>query len=359
MAGDSDMQEKTEEATPQRRDEFRKQGQVAQTRELSSALALFGLAMLMYFMGKLFVEQFFAIYQDLYGSQILETIKSGNVMPALIYSLKKIFILSVPVYIILFAFGLFSTVVQIGFLFTGETLQPNLKKINPLEGFKRMFSLKAVVEGIKAVFKFSLVAIVIYFVLKDELSVIPKLLFAETTQIFYYVGTLVFKTVVSIASLMVVLAGLDYMFQRFDLEKQMRMSKQEVKEEVKSREGDPLIKARIRKIQKEMANRRMMNEVPKADVIITNPTHLAIAIKYDPAKFAAPIILAKGADHMAKKIRELATENDIPIVENKPLARTIFKTLEVGQQIPRELFEAVAEVLAYVFRLKRKRRVNG
>ena len=146
------------------------------------------------------------------------------------------------------------------------------------------------------------------------------------------------------------------MFQRFDLEKQMKMTKQEVKEEVKSREGDPLIKARIRKIQKEMANKRMMNDVPKADVIITNPTHLAIAIQYQPEKFAAPIILAKGADQVAMKIRELATENDIPIVENKPLARTIFKTLEIGQQIPRELFEAVAEVLAYVFKLKRKKR---
>ena len=359
MAGESDLQEKTEEATPQRREDFRKQGQVAQTRELSSALALFGLSLLMYFLGKLFIEQFFKIYNDLYGSQLLTTVQSGNIMPSLVYALRKIFLLSVPVFLMTFILGLASSVLQIGFLFTNETLQPNLKKINPIEGLKRMFSLKALVEGIKAVFKFTLVGIVIYYVLQNEFAVIPKLIYSETIQIFYYVGTLAVKTMLSIGALMAALAGLDYMFQRFDMEKQMKMTKQEVKEEVKSREGDPLIKARIRKIQKEMANRRMMNDVPKADVIITNPTHIAIALRYQPEKFAAPVILAKGAGHIAKKIRELATANDIPIVENKPLARTIYKTLDVGQVIPRELFQAVAEVLAYVFRLRRKRRVNG
>lgn len=359
MASDSDMQEKTEEATPQRRDDFRKQGQVAQTRELSSALALFGLALLIYFMGRLFIEQFFHIYNDMYGRQIVETVKTGNIFPALTYAFKKIFLITFPVYVITFCLGLASTVVQVGFLFTNETLQPNLKKINPLEGMKRLFSLKAVVEGLKAVFKFSLVGLVIYMVLKSEIHVIPKLIFGETAQIINYVGLLAFKTMSSIGAVMLILAGFDYLFQRFDLEKQMRMTKQEVKEEVKSREGDPLIKARIRKIQKEMANKRMMADVPKADVIITNPTHIAIALQYNPEKFAAPIILAKGADMMAKKIRELAGEHEIPIVENKPLARTIFKTLEVGQTIPRELFQAVAEVLAYVFKLRRKKKGNG
>lgn len=359
MASDSDMQEKTEDATPQRRDEFRKQGQVAQTRELSSALALFGLALLIYFMGRLFIEQFYEIYSEMYGKQIATAVRSGNVMPSLVFAFKKIFFLTLPVYTILFALGMASSLVQIGFLFTNETLTPNLKKINPLEGLKRMFSLKALVEGIKAIFKFSLVGLVIYMVLRSEFQMIPKLIFSESLQTFHYIGILVFKTMVAIGAVMLVLAGLDYMFQRFDMEKQMRMTKQEVKEEAKSREGDPLIKARIRKIQKEMANKRMMADVPKADVIITNPTHLSIALKYDPEKFAAPMILAMGADHMAKKIRELAKEHEIPIVENKPLARTIYKTLEVGQVIPRELFAAVAEVLAYVFKLRRKKKVNG
>ncbi|MCJ8275835.1 MAG: flagellar biosynthesis protein FlhB [Bdellovibrionales bacterium] len=356
MAQDSD-QEKTEEATPQRREDFRKQGQVAQTRELSSALALFGLSLLIWFMGRIFVEQFFEIYNFLYRAQWLATVKTGDIMPALVYAFKKIIYLSLPAYVILFTLGVMSTVVQIGFMFSEEAMKPNINKINPLEGLKRLFSLKAIVEGLKALSKFSLVAVVIYMVLKGEFETIPKLMFGEPAQVFKYIGTLIFKSMLAIGGLMSIVAGLDYMFQRFDMEKQMRMTKQEVKEEVKSREGDPLIKARIRKIQKEMANKRMMEEVPKADVIITNPTHLAIALKYDPTKFAAPVILAKGADHMAKKIRELAKEHEVPIVENKPLARTIYKTLEIGQTIPRELFQAVAEVLAYVFKLKRKRSV--
>ncbi len=356
MAGENDLQEKTEEATQQRRDDFRKQGQVAQTRELASAFALFGFALLIYFMGRMFVEQFFEIYNHLYNKQFLATVASGNIFPALSFAFKQIFLITLPVYILLFVLGLASSVFQIGFLFTNETLTPNLKKINPLEGIKRMFSVKSLVEGIKAVFKFTLVGAVIYFVLRGEVDVIPRLIYSETLQVLYYIGSLAVKTMLSIASLMLVLAGIDYIFQRFDMEKQMRMTKQEVKEEVKSREGDPLIKARIRKIQKEMANKRMMNDVPKADVIITNPTHLAIALKYQPEKFAAPVILAKGADQVAKRIREIAAEHDIPIVENKPLARTIFKSLEVGQVIPRELFAAVAEVLAYVFRLRRKKK---
>ena len=358
MAGESD-QEKTEDATPQRREDFRKQGQVAQTRELASALSLFGFSLVIYFMGRLFVEEFFEIYNDLYSKQMLQVLKSGDILPSLAYAFKKILMLVLPVLVISLVFGMASSLVQIGVLFTNETITPNLNKINPISGLGRMFSLKALVEGLKAILKFLLVGTVIYMVLKSEVAVIPKLIYSEINHLMLYMGSITLKTTLAIASVMTILAGLDYMFQRFDLEKQMRMTKQEVKEEVKSREGDPLIKARIRKVQKEMANKRMMNDVPKADVIITNPTHLAIAIKYDPTKFAAPILLAKGADNMAKKIRELATSHDIPIVENKPLARTIYKTLEIGQQVPRELFEAVAEVLAYVFKLKRKRTNNG
>ncbi len=358
MASDSDLQEKTEEATPQRRDEFRKQGQVAQTRELSSALALLAFSFLILFLGRLFIEQFFEIYNEMYSEHIVTAMKNDDILPSIAYAFKKIFLLTIPIYGILLVFAMASTFLQIGFLFTDETIKLNFNKMNPVEGFKRLFSLKALMEGIKAVFKFCLVGMVIYFVLKSEIQVIPTLVYSESLAVLLYVGGLIVKSMLAIAALMLVLAGFDYLFQRFDMENQMKMTKQEVKEEVKSREGDPLIKARIRKIQKEMSNKRMMNDVPKADVIITNPTHLALALKYDPDKYAAPILLAKGADHMAQKIRELAKENNIPIVENKPLARTLFKTLDVGQVIPKELFEAVAEVLAYVFKLRRKK-ING
>ncbi|MCB0377412.1 MAG: flagellar biosynthesis protein FlhB [Bdellovibrionales bacterium] len=359
MANEQDMQEKTEEATPQRREDFRRQGQVAQTRELSSALALFGLSILMWFMGRILVEQFFDIYNVLYRSYFLAAIEAGNIYPAIAFAFKKILMITLPVYVLMFSLGVASSILQIGVLFSEESIKFNTNKINPIEGLKRLFSLKALVEGIKAILKFTLVAGVIYLVLRGEFATLPKLLFMKPIQMFYYIGVLVFKSMLSIGAVMTVLAAADYFFLRFDLEKQMRMSKQEVKEEVKSREGDPLIKARIRKIQKEMATKRMMEDVPKADVIITNPTHLAIALKYDPTQHAAPQIIAKGADFLAEKIRNLAKEHEIPIVENKPLARTIYKTLEVGQFIPRELFEAVAEVLAFVFKLKRKRVGRG
>ena len=183
MASESDLQEETEEATPQRREDFRKQGQVAQTRELGSALSLLGMALVIYFMGRLFVEQFFDIYHTLYGRQLLMTVTSGNVLPPLIFALKKIFLLTFPVYVILFIMGLASSLGQIGFLFTNEPLTPNLNKRNPVEGLKRLFSLKALMEGIKAIFKFALVATVMYFILRSELPVIPRLLFSDSKTI--------------------------------------------------------------------------------------------------------------------------------------------------------------------------------
>jgi flagellar biosynthetic protein FlhB len=177
----------------------------------------------------------------------------------------------------------------------------------------------------------------------------------SVAQIMAFLGALTSRLMMGVGTFMLVLAAADYFYQRWDLEKEMRMTKQEVKEEIKSREGDPMIKARIKRVQRDIASRRMMEDVPKADVIVTNPTHIAVALKYSDT-MVAPTVIAKGADLIAEKIREIARENNIPIVENKPLARTMFKTLKIGQQIPRELYTAVAEVLSYVFRLKRKAR---
>jgi len=359
MAAEQGDQEKTEEPTQQKRDDFRKQGQVVQTKELASAFVLFGSSLGMWFLARFLMGQAFEVYNDLYSTHLLNAIKSGDVMPALGYAFKKIFLIILPILGILFFVSVASTMVQIGVLFTSEPLKPNLNKINPLNGLKRLFSLKAIVEGGKAVLKFSLVGGSIYLLIRGETSILPSLMFSEPIVVLTFIGSMAFKMMLIIGILMLVLAAADYFFQRFDMEKQMRMTKQEVKEENKQREGDPLIKARIRKVQKEMANKRMMEAVPKADVIITNPTHIAIALKYDPQNYASPVILAKGVDHVAQKIRELAKDHNIPIVENKPLARTIYKSLEIGQTIPRELFSAVAEVLAYVFKLKRKKMKRG
>jgi len=232
-------------------------------------------------------------------------------------------------------------------------LTPDFNKINPTSGFKRIFSLRAVVEGVKSFLKMVLIGLIVYLILKSEVHNIPYLVGYSLEQLMEYMGYLSVKLFFVVGMVMAGLAGLDYLYQRWDLEKKMMMTKQEIKEETKQREGDPMIKARIRKIQREVAQRRMLEEIPKADVIITNPTHIAVVLKYTE-NLPAPQLVAKGADFLAEKIKQIARENNIPIVENKPLARTIYKTMKLGQVIPRELFVAVAEVLSYVYKLKRK-----
>ena len=243
---------------------------------------------------------------------------------------------------------------QVGFVINEEALQLKFEKLNPVEGFKRIMSLRSWVEGLKAVIKVVVVGMIVFWILENDILKLPILVNFSIEQIIAYIGDITVRLFLGVGVFMIILATIDYGFQRFELEKQMKMTKQEVKEEHKSREGDPLIKARIRRIQREMANRRMMTEVPKADVIITNPTHIAVALKYDHT-MAAPTVIAKGADLVAEKIKSLAKEHSIPVVENKPLARTIFKTIKIGQNIPRELYTAVAEVLSYVYRLKKRK----
>lgn len=348
-------QERTEEATSQRREDFRRRGQVAQTKELSSVFMLLGLALLMWMMGKYFLENIFDTYRMAFDLIRPEILRENNITGYLAaFGIKAAMILA-PILLFALVFSIGASVLQTGLLFSEEALSPDLNKMNPLTGFKRIFSLRNLMEGVKSLAKFAAIGGVVYKILSGVMTGLPELTLFSPTQTMGFLVTLIFKLLFSVGILMLVIAIADYFFQRFTLENEMKMTKQEIRDEVKTREGDPLIKARIRKIQKETAQRRMMSDVPKADVIITNPTHIAIALKYNPEKYAAPILLAKGQDHVAMKIRELAKEHNIPIVENKPLARAIFKTMELGQVIPRELFAAVAEVLAYVFKLKKKK----
>lgn len=353
MADEQDSGERTEEATPQRREEFRKQGQVAMTRELGSALLLFGSAVVIWFLGRYFSNQIVFIYKQLLGTFAGTYGKTGEFGPVVKFAGLQLLFVVGPVFLVAGALAFAATTLQVGFMTNTESINPNLDKINPINGFKRIFSLRSVVEGIKATIKVSLVGLIAFIILKSEFSTIPRLSDVSIEQLIHYFGSVTTKLLFGIGLFMVALAILDYAYNYWDLEKRMMMTKQEVKEEIKSREGNPQIKARIRRIQRDIATKRMMESVPKADVIITNPTHIAIALKYD-ANLPAPQILAKGADLIAEKIKEIARQNNIPIVENKPLARTIFKTLKIGQVIPRELFHAVAEILAYVYRLKKK-----
>jgi flagellar biosynthetic protein FlhB len=350
-----DKDEKTEQATDARREDFRRRGQVAQTKELASCLLLLASAGGVFVLSRFFFQNIHDVFTYSFGPQLVTTIRSGNFAEALIFSGGKMVILIAPVLAVAAVISLASSILQVGFLQVEDSMSPDLNKLNPLEGFKRVFSLRALVEGVKSFLKLLLIGTILYFLLKSEVSKIPYLVSYSLEGIFQYIGGIVVRLFGGIGMMMLVLSGADYFFQRWNLEKEMMMTKQEVKEESKSREGDPMIKSRIRRLQRERASKRMMDAIPKADVVITNPTHIAVVLKYD-ANLPAPQIVAKGADLIAEKIKEIAREHNIPVIENKPLARTIYKTLKIGQVVPRELFVAVAEVLSYVYKLRKKAR---
>jgi flagellar biosynthesis protein FlhB len=349
-----DQEERTEEATQQRREDFRKRGQVAQTRELGSVLMLLSSALVLWFLGRFFLQQISDLVTQSIGSFLLDAARSGDYKPAVHFMIKKAVMVLAPLLGMLAVMSVAATVVQVGLLNNEEALEFKFEKLNPVAGFQRIFSLRSLVEGFKSVLKLCLVIAVVTVMVKDQIVQVPTLVALSVNQLMIFMGDLTVRLLAGVGVMMGVLAAADYFFQRWELEKQMRMTKQEVKEEHKSREGDPMIKARIRRIQREMANKRMMADVPKADVIITNPTHIACALRYDPMTMAAPQLVAKGADAVAEKIKEIARQHNVPVMENKPLARTIFKTLKIGHTVPRELFTAVAQVLSYVYKLKKK-----
>lgn len=345
--------EKTEQATDARREEFRKRGQVAHTRELGSSLVLIGAAGIILLLSNFFMTQINEIFQYTFGEQLVKHIREGNFVEALSFSMGKALMLIMPVAFIGAIISVTSSILQVGFLSVEDAISFDFNKLSPVDGFKRIFSLRGIVEGAKSLLKFILIFCVVYFVLRNELHDFHKIISFSISEILAYLGHISAKLLFAIGLVMMGLSLADYLFQRWDLEKKMMMTKQEIKEEMRQREGDPLIKARIRRVQKDMANKRMMEAIPKGDVVVTNPTHIAVVLKYDK-NLPAPQLIAKGADLVAEKIKSIAREHKIPIVENKPLARTIFKTMKLGQVIPRELFVAVAEVLSYVYKLKRK-----
>lgn len=354
MADEKDSGEKTEEATPQRREDFRKRGQVAQTRELGSVLMLLSIVISMWLLGSFFLDQIHQVFTRSFTDYLVISANEEGWRAAALFAGVRSVLIVAPLGAMLWLVGVTGSLLQVGFLTNEEAFKFNPNRINPVEGLKRLFSIRSIVEGLKAIFKVVVVVFVLALILRSELLTIPRLSYFEVQGLFKYIGTVSLKLFGGVAILMGVIAAFDYLFQRWDLEKKMRMSKQELKEEIKSREGDPLVRARIKKIQRELATKRMMNDVPKADVIITNPTHIAVAIKYSN-EFVSPKLLAKGADEVAERIKNVAKENNVPIVENKPVARTIFKTMKIGDFIPRELYAAVAEILSYVYKLRNRK----
>jgi len=266
----------------------------------------------------------------------------------------QFFKLCLPIMAVTFTVGLAANVLQVGFRVTPKSIAPDLNKIDPLKGIVRIISWRGLVELIKSAAKVGVVAYFVYAFLKTEYPLLIDLAGLTPREMVDTIMMLSWRLVVRGCGVMLVIGILDYIYQRLQFEKSIKMTKQEVKEEFKRSEGDPQIKSRIRQRQLEIACRRMIHDVAKADVVITNPTHYAVAIRYDAKEMEAPVVLAKGQRLLAMKIREVAELNGIPIVENPPVARLLYKTVEVGQPIPEELYQAVAEILAYVYQLSKK-----
>ncbi len=351
MAQDSD-QERTEQATSKRRADFRERGQVAQSKEVATA-ALMTLSLLLwvFYAGNFWHNLQLLVDNSLRHLGDLQVTRLGILVLADRTALVMARLLW-PIFLLTLVVGFFASFLQVGPLFTTKPFVPELSKFNPIKGMARFVSKRSAVELVKSLAKVILVGSVAYTTLAGEFSGALGLLSMDLSQTIAYLGNTAFLIMAKACGILIVLGVIDYLFTRWEMEQKMKMTKQEVKEEFKESEGDPQLKARVRSMQQQMARRRMMAEVPKADVVITNPTHLSIAIAYVRDEMDAPQILAKGADHMAFRIREIARENKIPMVENKPVARALYK-LDIGEVIPEEMFTAVAEILAYVYSLKR------
>lgn len=346
--------EKTEKATPKKRRDARKKGQTAKSQDIVTAVMLLAVFLFLYFGASSIGSPMMSLFRQAFSKYMLQDVTEQSVGKLMTGVMKQLASMLLPVMAVALLAGVIGNVAQTGLLFTGEGLKPNINKINPVAGLKRIFSIRALVELLKSVLKMAVVGAVAFYVIWTNIQDISGLPFKSAGDTLGAVGHLAVITGISASVALFVLAVLDYLYQRFDFEKNIRMSKQEIKEEFKNMEGDPLIKSKIRQKQREMAMQRMMQEVPNADVVITNPTHFAVCLRYDEAKSDAPIVVAKGADFLAQKIKSVAKEHDIVMLENRPLARALYEQVEVGGRIPEQFFKAVAEILAYVYKIKHK-----
>ena len=351
--------EKTEAATPKKLDDARLEGQVAQSKEVITAVLLFGLFMCLKLtigtMGDQFIESFQISFSQI--SKVVDDTLTNNVIQDLmVMAIEKTLIISAPLFIVSVVITFLMSIAQVKWKPTIKPLKPKLKNIDPLSGFKRMFSKDKLIELLKSILKVSILGYVVYDALKEKWGFLFELYHLSLWEAIALIGTTVIDLGLSISYYFLAIAAFDFFYQKRKFSEDMKMTKQEVKDEYKNSEGDPQIKGRIRQKMREVSQKRMMQSLPEADVVITNPTHLAVAIKYDreAQNAAAPMVIAKGADYVAEKIKKAAREHKIEIVENKPLARMLYYNVELGDEIPQELYQMVAEVLAYVYELKGK-----
>ena len=346
--------EKTEEPTAKKRADARKKGQVARSQEVNSAFVLligfFGLKLLW---DSIYVS--IATYTTYVFSNLNQTVDTENILRIFIGIVLVLAKTAFPIMVFILIIGLAVNFFQVGLNFNTESIEFKLDKLNPINGFGRIFSKRSLVELVKSFFKILVIGFFLYRFIHEQILAMPQFMFFDLTTSLALVAEIIFQMSFIVIGVIMIMAFMDFGYQKWQTTQDLKMSKQEVKDEMKQTEGDPQIKGKIRQKQRQMAMARMMKEVPKADVIITNPTHYAVALAYEQGMIA-PSVIAKGQDLVAQRIKEIGREAHVPIIENKPLARTLYATVEVGNSVPQELYQAVAEVLAYVYRLKHGRR---
>jgi len=354
MSASGGGEEKTEKATPKKRQDARKDGQVRKSTEVNTAVLVIALLATIQMFGPGMVDRLDALLvRYLYGhasSNLGLTV--GRLQAIAVDIIGDILMILLPVFIVAMLIGVGVNLLQVGFLYTTKPLRPKFNKINPMSGFKRIFSMRSVVEMLKALLKVSVIFAVVYSEYMDRFEEFPNYMGYDPTIIALHIFNMCMTLACKAALALIVIGALDYLYQWFDYERNLKMTKQEVKEEYKMLEGDPQIKSKRREKQRQIATMRMMQAMPNADVVITNPTHYAVALRYDDKTDEAPILIAKGRDLIAKRIKDKAREHNIEIVENKPLAQALYFSVEVGRQIPEDLYVAVADILAYVYNLK-------
>lgn len=357
FAKDGDGGEKTEEPTTKKLEDARKKGQAAKSMDLTTAVSLLAFfAILRFYIGFL-GNDFLETYHDFYRHLSDATNVDFTIPYACSYVgevLKQTVWMVFPFFIISLVSTIIVLLAQVKWKVSFEPMKPELSKFNPINGFKRMFSKDNLVKFLTSVAKVAVIVAVVYNYLKDKWPIVMDMYFYSLPQAIALIGDIIINIGLRISLFFFIIGMADYIYQKWKFHEDMKMTKQEVKDEYKNQEGDPKVKGQQKQRMRQASQRRMMAELPQADVVITNPTHLAVAIKYDKDKYDAPVVLAKGADYLAEKIKEVARENHIEIVENKPLARMLYHNVDLGEQIPPELYQMVAEVLAYVYGLQGK-----
>ena len=352
MAGE----EKTEKATPKKRKDTRKKGEVLQSKEVSNAVFVAGIFAFLAVFANYMFQMLLSFMQNCF-STIDET---GNTIEFVMNVMWKATIICVctvgPILAVGVLLSILPVIVQTKGLFSMEAMKPKFSRLNPFTGIKKLFSLQALVGIVKGLIEIIIIGVILYLQVSDRITAFARLMDTDVIKIVAYISETVMSMIVVIIVVLVFVAAADYVFQWWSFEKKLKMSKQEVKDEYKQLEGDPQIKGKIKRKQQEMAQQRMMQEVPSADVVIRNPTHYAVALKYNQqTALKAPVVVAKGADELALKIIDVARENNVYITENRPLARALYESVELGQEIPREFYTAVAEVLAMVYEAQNRK----